>query len=232
MSLTRKTNEQGILHSWERNATPWTAAVREEKIESRKAVTNAAVLEAIGPGEGRSVLDLGCGEGWLSRDMSRQGWRVVGVDGSASLIEAARVAGPENYLCLDYFRLGAELSHERFDLVVCNFSLLGEESTNAALCGAARMLNPGGRLLIQTVHPITLEGAYRSGWRTEDWVGLGRLECSPTPWYFHTLSEWVSLLRETGFTILDIREPIADGANRPSSLILVAERGWRSERDE
>jgi len=226
MSLTRKTNEQEILHSWERNATPWTAAVREEKIESRKAVTNAAVLEAIGPGEGRSVLDLGCGEGWLSRAMSRQGWRVVGVDGSTSLIQAARVAGAEDYFCLDYSLLGAEFSDSMFNLVVCNFSLLGEESTNAALCGAAMMLNPRGRLLIQTVHPISVEGPYRSGWRTEDWEGFGMSECAPTPWYFHTLSHWVSLLAETGFIIREIREPMGIGVNNPSSLILIAERGW------
>ena len=129
-------NEGKILSSWEANAGPWSTAVRENRIESRTSVTNQAVLEAIGLGEDRTALDLGCGEGWLSRAMTQHGWRVVGVDGSARLIETARSFGIGEYFCLDYSRLEAELPHHDFDLVVCNFSLLGEESTPAALRAA------------------------------------------------------------------------------------------------
>lgn len=225
-------NERQILTSWERNATPWSAAVREDKIESRTSVTNSAALEAIGPGEDRAALDLGCGEGWLSRAMSQQGWRVVGVDGSPALIEAARLSGPEEYVCLDYSRLHAELPSNRFDLVVCNFSLLGEESTSAALHAAAKVLKPGGQLVIQTVHPISLDGPYRSGWKTEDWAGFEALDCEPSPWYFHTLSDWLTLLREAGFILDEVREPMGEEATRPSSLMLLAVSGESRKNDQ
>lgn len=216
-------NEGKILSSWEANAGPWSSAVRENRIESRTSVTNEAMLEAVGPGKDRAALDLGCGEGWLSRAMTQLGWRVVGVDGSAGLINTARTFGTGEYLCLDYSRLEAELPNNSFDLVVCNFSLLGEESTQAALRAAAALLKSRGRVLIQTIHPVSLDGPYRSGWKTEDWSGFAALGCEPSPWYFHTLSDWVTLLRKADFTLLELREPTGEGANRPSSLILLAE---------
>jgi hypothetical protein len=51
--------------SWQANADAWTAAVREQRIESRRLVTDAAILAlALAP---LRILDLGCGEGWLRR---------------------------------------------------------------------------------------------------------------------------------------------------------------------
>src|SRR5690606_10142761 len=109
-----------------------------------------------------------------------------------------------------------------FDLVVCNFSLLGDSSTREAVRAASAVLKPGGRLIIQTIHPMSLDGPYRSGWKTEDWAGFTNLDCRPSPWYFHTLSDWIALLREAGLNIVEIREPAAEGADSPSSLILIS----------
>src|SRR5256885_2172438 len=85
-----------ILESWERNATPWTAAVRENQIESRRLVTNAAIVDAVLSRSPRTVLDLGCGEGWLVRTLSERGIRAIGVDAIPALIDqAARTGGGE-----------------------------------------------------------------------------------------------------------------------------------------
>jgi hypothetical protein len=39
--------EAQIIASWSRNAAPWTRAVREQRIDSRRRVTDAAVIEAV-----------------------------------------------------------------------------------------------------------------------------------------------------------------------------------------
>ena len=79
--------------SWIANASAWTDAVREGRIASRKNGTDAAIVEACRAHPGMTVLDVGCGEGWLSRALASSGATVVGVDASEPLIIAARAAG-------------------------------------------------------------------------------------------------------------------------------------------
>jgi 2-polyprenyl-3-methyl-5-hydroxy-6-metoxy-1,4-benzoquinol methylase len=89
-----------LRRSWIANATAWREAVREQRIESRRLVTDAAVVSAVLAESPRRVLDLGCGEGWLGRALSGHGIAVTGVDGSAPLIEAARSLGGATFLTL------------------------------------------------------------------------------------------------------------------------------------
>lgn len=75
-----------IAESWGKNALPWTAAVREGKIESRKQITDHAIIDAIRSRLPRSVLDVGCGEGWLVRELATEKMHVVGTDGAQNLL--------------------------------------------------------------------------------------------------------------------------------------------------
>jgi SAM-dependent methyltransferase len=88
----------GVAESWVANAEAWTAAVRGGAIPSRRAGTDAAIVEACAAAlpalAGAAVLDLGCGEGWLARALAARGARVAGADGSAPLVERARAADP------------------------------------------------------------------------------------------------------------------------------------------
>lgn len=212
--------EQELLRCWNQNAQGWSEAIRTGAVKSR-AATDRAILEAVGEGQGLSLLDLGCGEGSLSRRFSAAGWRVTGVDAVEELLATARSSGSERYLQATYAELGECLDGRTFDGIVANFSLLGEESTRTALVACCDLLKPGGRLWIQTLHPKSM-GASPPGWRTETWTSLGELACHPSPWYARDLEGWRALFP---IELWSLREQSVQGQDgQPLSLILCARR--------
>ena len=214
-----------IVDAWGRNATPWTAAVRGQQIESRRLVTDRAIIEATLSRSPRSVLDLGCGEGWLSRALAASGIEVIGIDAIPALIEQARQAGGGDFRVMSYEDIAAGKLDEAVDAMVCNFALLGNESV-AGLFGAVRsLLNPRGSLLIQTLHPLIScgEQPYQDGWRAGSWAGFSADFGDPAPWYFRTLESWIRLFPEHGLHLLELREPLHPQTQKPASVIFMAQ---------
>src|ERR1700761_9585370 len=97
--------DASIIDSWRKNAMPWTQAVRARAIESRRLVTDAAIIATVRdhlPSTGpQAVVDVGCGEGWLLRALAEaRGDRrltLTGFDAIPALIEQARTAGGATY---------------------------------------------------------------------------------------------------------------------------------------
>jgi SAM-dependent methyltransferase len=215
-----------LAGSWQANARAWTDAVRSGAIASRRLATDRAVLDAVLAQRPDRVLDLGCGEGWLARELAARGLRVVGIDASAPLIEAARAEpGAARFEVLGYAELVAAPQRlgERFDLVVANFALLDDALEPLLRALARGVLRPGGRLVVQTLHPHAVGGRYVDGWRVEDFAALrGDHGWTPMPWFFRTLGGWVEALVGSGFELLELREPLHPETWAVASLILVA----------
>jgi 2-polyprenyl-3-methyl-5-hydroxy-6-metoxy-1,4-benzoquinol methylase len=213
-----------LARSWRSNAHAWTHAVRGQQIESRRLVTDAAIVQATLARSPTRVLDVGCGEGWLCRALAAHGIEAVGVDASAPLIDAARVAGGATYHVRSYADLVSapdQLGH--FDAVVCNFALL-EADLGPLLAALRSLLRAGGVLLIQSVHPWTARGEapYRDGWRTETFAGFGAGFTDPMPWFYRTLASWVASLSAAGWRVEELGEPMHPQTGHPASLLLVA----------
>lgn len=222
---TSDSAESEIQSSWARNADAWTAAVRDGKIESRRAGTDAAIVAACERAGLGHVLDVGCGEGWLARELAARGARVLGIDGSAELIARAREAGgAATYEEISYDALvgRGDLAAGPWDVVVCNFSLLAEDLA-PLLASLARRLASNGTLLIQTVHPwVVAAGAppYSDGWRVETFASMEGGFAAPMPWYFRTLSSWLKIIEEAGLALTDLQEPRHADTGTPLSLLL------------
>jgi 2-polyprenyl-3-methyl-5-hydroxy-6-metoxy-1,4-benzoquinol methylase len=220
-----------ILEAWRKNAQPWTQAVRQASITSRVLATDAAIVQTVlahyNPQVSERVIDLGCGEGWLSRILAAQGLDVLGLDAVPELIEQAQGAGGgADYRMVSYEDIVQARFMARAQIVVCNFSLLGGEIVDA-LCRALPVwLAPQRRLVIQTLHPLIACGdlPYEDGWRPGSWAGCEGAFSEPAPWYFRTLTSWVHLLTQAGFTLLEVREPLHPQTGRPASVIFVAQR--------
>jgi 2-polyprenyl-3-methyl-5-hydroxy-6-metoxy-1,4-benzoquinol methylase len=217
-------NDREILAAWHRNAAPWIDAVRNGSIASRKLATDAAILDAVLACQPRSVIDLGCGEGWLGCELMRRGIDVTGVDAVPVLIEAARAAGLTQTRLLSYEDIAQGKLALRADVVVCNFSLLGAECVDDLLRTVPSLLNAQGTFIVQTLHPLMACGdqVYADGWRAGTWAGIDGEFYDAPPWYFRTLESWIALIQASGMTLRALREPVDPRSAKPASLLLVA----------
>jgi SAM-dependent methyltransferase len=219
-------HESGILRSWHENAGAWTQAVREGHIESRRLITDQSILDAVLEARPRTVLDLGCGEGWLVRALAAQGVQAIGVDAVPDLIDRAVQAGGD-------FRVASyeDIIHGRLplrvDTLVCNFALLGDESVERLIACLPQLLEEGGRFIVQTVHPLVAcgEQAYVDGWRQERWAGFCAAFPAHAPWYFRTLSSCIGMFAASGWRLCEMREPLHPGTGRPASVLFILQDG-------
>jgi 2-polyprenyl-3-methyl-5-hydroxy-6-metoxy-1,4-benzoquinol methylase len=218
-------NDAAILASWQRNATPWIAAVRGGEIESRRLVTDQAVLDAVTACAPRSVIDLGCGEGWLAVALVRRGIAVTGVDAVPELVAAAREAGLADCRLLSYEQIARGELDCRAEAVVCNFSLIGASAVDDLLRAVPALLEPQGTLIVQTLHPHVACGdqPYADGWRDGSWAGFSSAFRDAPPWYFRTLESWIALLGTSGLVLRRMHEPLDPRNGKPASVLLIAQ---------
>jgi 2-polyprenyl-3-methyl-5-hydroxy-6-metoxy-1,4-benzoquinol methylase len=172
-----------------------------------------------------SLLDIGCGEGWLIRALASSGMRLIGVDVVPALIESARAAGGGEFHVSSYEDLAGGKLKFLTDTVVCNFSLIGKASVEAMFAAIPSLLTPQGSFIVQTLHPVVACGAqpYQDGWREGSWDGFGKEFTDPAPWYFRTLGSWLELFRKHGLRLLELREPLYPATGAPASVIFIAD---------
>ena len=153
------------------------AYVDDERREEAEAQALAAARLA-GVDRSGDLLDVPCGFGRHSVPLARAGYRVTGVDRSAVLLEEARSrAGGERWpkvVQADYREL--PFPDASFDAALNLFTslgYLGDEQDTRVLAEIRRVLRPGGRLVIETMHRDRL----LLTWSEQDWrlLGEGRL---------------------------------------------------------
>lgn len=213
--------EMQIARSWRANAAAWSEAVRSGRIASRRAGTDAAIVETVLRAAPASVLDLGCGEGWLVRELAARGIDAFGMDASPELVAIAQATDGARFECASYRELACRRPARSFDLVVLNFALFGE-NLDDPLRAARKHLRPGGMLVVQTLHPGLAGNAARGdGWQVEDFAGIADGFHEPMPWFFRTRPSWHAVLSAAGFTVVRADEP-RDAGGTLLSLLLCA----------
>ncbi len=98
----------------------------------------------LGPGEGRTVFEIGCGCGLLLDELARAGWRTAGCDPEAAAIELARAHG--HAVRCELFKPRPD---EQADLVVLGDVLEHQADPRALLRAARAQVAPGGRLYVR-----------------------------------------------------------------------------------
>lgn len=158
-------------NGWDRSAAAWIASMGERGDFGRAFVLDAPMLEEALKAAPKTALDVGCGEGRFCRMLREQGIGVTGIDPTTALIEEARTRDPGG----DY-RMGRaealDFKDGAFDLVVSYLSLIDIEDAAAAIREMARVLAPGGSVLIAHINGFTTAGE-PEGWR-RDMLGRAR----------------------------------------------------------
>jgi SAM-dependent methyltransferase len=208
------------------SAGAWIASLGDEGDFTRRYVTDSAMLARVEGRSFRAALDVGCGEGRFCRILRQRGIAAIGVDPTRRLIDEAARRDPAG----DY-RIGRaealEFPDAGFDLVVSYLTLIDIAGLEDAVSELARVLAPGGMLLIANLASFSTAGA-ETGWITAadgtrlhfavdryleeramqvEWEGIRIVN-----WH-RPLSRYLGLLLEQRLRLVHFTEPRASGPN-------------------
>ncbi len=111
------------------------------------------------------ILDLGCGQGWLTKKLSEKYKNIIGCDISAPLIEAAKNHSNLNFQIAD-FSQPTSFNDAEFDAIVINMATHSIANQEFAFREIARILKPAGLVLITLPNPYYAYpvGVWKRGW--------------------------------------------------------------------
>lgn len=187
------------------------------------------LLEMLDDLEGKTILDLCCGEGHFSNMMAERGGRVTGLDLSQVNIEAARSRFGQSHalqFAVNDAQTLKDVPSNHFDLAVCKMALMDIPDAEAAFQALARVLKPGGQFVASLLHPcfetpFTVpfqpieqdQDAQFAHHRVQRYFEEGHWSSGGSGVRGHVgahhrkLSTYLNLLQRTGFQILRLEEP-------------------------
>jgi trans-aconitate methyltransferase len=174
----------------------------------------ANILEWLDPKPGEEILDLGCGDGVLTAQIAERGARVLGVDASPEMIDAARNRGISAQV-IDATQMTFQ---RRFDAVFSNAALHWIHDQPALLRGVAQALKPGGRFVAEMGGHGNIAAIRVALHAALTHHGLAELMAGDN--YFPTVAEYRGLLQSHGFAV-DAIELVPRPTPLPSGM-----RAW------
>jgi SAM-dependent methyltransferase len=183
---------------WTASAQAWINRIDTFDL-ARQVLLDAPMLRLCGPLVGQTVLDIGCGEGRFCRMLSEHGAVTVGLDPTVPLLDTAQTRHPGGKYAIGS---GEDLPFEddAFDVAVFYLTLIDIPDFRKAISEAARVLKPGGRLVIGNLacHASTSP----TGWiRDED----GKKLYFPIDYYSDELTQ---LVEWAGIRVINYHRPL------------------------
>jgi SAM-dependent methyltransferase len=188
-------------NGWQDSANAWVADMGESGDFGRRYVLDPVMLPRALARSPKNALDVGCGEGRFCRMLKSRNVAAVGVDPTPALIAVARRRDPRG----TYVKATAERLPFRdgtFDLVVSYLSLIDIPDVDAAVPEMARVLKPGGSLLIANLNSFNTACA-DVGWIKD---ASGRRVYYPIDHYLRERAMWIEY---RGIRVVNHHRPLS-----------------------
>jgi SAM-dependent methyltransferase len=207
---------------WNRIADDWRIQVGDDGDGNRILNSDPVLWKFAGDVSGRTVLDAGCGTGYLSKKLWDHGARVTGIDFSESMIAIARAQHPEMDFRVDSCTELRNLQDEHFDLVIANYVLMDTPDLRGTMRAFHRILKPDGVAVLVFSHPCFPQGRATVSHQGDeityrwDFSYFEPTACIDPPWahftaefiWFHRpLSDYWKAFVAAGFVVVDFEEP-------------------------
>ncbi|MCK4255717.1 class I SAM-dependent methyltransferase [candidate division WOR-3 bacterium] len=227
--------EDEVARCWDKNANVWAEYVRKGWDAYREYLNNPAFLRFIGDINGKKVLDAGCGEGYNTRILARNGAQVIGVDISKRMIELAQQEEQREPLGIRYeitsFSDLSIFNDSYFDVVVSFMALMDTPDYEGATRELYRIIREKGELFFSITHPCFLtkgigwikdaqgneikltvsdyfeQKSYIEHWRFSKAPIQVDVEPFAVPCFPRTFSEYLNVLVDAGFVLKRLEEP-------------------------
>jgi ubiquinone/menaquinone biosynthesis C-methylase UbiE len=218
---------------WEANAPAWIEMSRAGADRYRDLVNTPAFLDALPDVDGLRCLDVGCGDGHNTRLLRDRGALLTAVDISETFIRSARDADSSiAHVRADAMEL--PFADATFEVVTAFMSVMDTPDPAMALGEMARVARPGGCVQFSISHPVNTTPLRT--WIDDDgvrtWAAIGDYFVEgpiTTSWTFkevpdeirarhepftitaarRTVSSWLNMVIDAGFTIDRVIEPVA-----------------------
>ena len=207
-------------HGWEASAAAWIADMGDSGDYSRMHVLDAPLLGRIRRRGFNNALDVECGEGRFCRMLRAEGIDAVGLEPTKGLREAAEVRDPAGRY-VDAMAEKLPFEDESFDLVVSYLTLIDIDGIEEAINEMARVLRPGGSLLIANLNSFSTAGNRQERADGSDHFEIDDYLDERAEWvnwrgisirnWHRPFSRYMQLLLATGLRLIYFDEPAPTG---------------------
>lgn len=219
-----KDEKQEINEFWNRVAHDWDIQVGDEGDSNRIMNSDPVLWKFAGNVAGLTVLDAGCGTGYLSRKLQERGACVIGIDFSKKMIEIARAKSQNIDFRVDSCSDLATVDDDSVDMVIANYVIMDTPDLAGTVQAFNRVLKTDGIAILIFSHPC-----FPADWVTElpdsdaiqyqwNFPYFEQRKCIAPPWghftsefiWFHRpLSDYWKAFKRGGFAVVDFEEPRA-----------------------
>ncbi|WP_225228761.1 class I SAM-dependent methyltransferase [Bacillus sp. PS06] len=222
----RQLTTDEAIKRWDLNAEAFTASYNEHGDIYRKVLLNPSIFSLIETIDGTTILDAGCGEGYLSRLLAERGANVTAVDYSTKMLELAKTkTTAESGISYHYGNCEnlVFLSTKTFDMIISNMVIQDLADYDAALSEMYRLLKDNGYFIFSILHPcfITPESGWirnsegkKQYWKADHYFHEGMYEQNMLSeaeekivYYHRTLTSYMKAITKAGFTLEALVEP-------------------------
>ncbi len=217
-------NAEAIAH-WATIPQEFIDSFGDEGDVAHQYLLTPTIFALLGDIQGKTILDAGCGQGYLARLLSKRGAQVTGLEPATLLIEYAIKREEAEHSGIRYIQ--ADLSTfaeptQSFDIIIANMVLMDIPDDEAAIDACFAHLRPSGQFICSLIHPCFEESD--SVFQGQGYIAVHeyfREYAIPQRWgyrFHRPLSHYFAALIRRGGLIRAVVEPQLDPAQAKGAL--------------